>query len=236
MRSGLRCTCWIAFALSAVSIVAPAHTVAELEMIARSAVVREVSMAAGLSLASFYATAVPLTDLEERAKSGSTAGIRLAARTAMDILSDPLQLLVEQPANDLKELAISGVTSDVRLDAARAYYIKIREALTAARLTADAEGSESEELALAAGEALSGFYTSFEVMPAAELMEQAVGGTTPGLRTAAGLALGTHLIRTSSLTEGEIVVKIMEHTIVHTELAEAYMLLLAHRWREGGGA
>ena len=236
MRLGLRCMGWVALGGLAVSIAGYTHTVAELEALARSAVVREVSMAAGLSLAGFYATAVSLDDLENLAETGCTVGIRLAARTAIDILSDPLQLLVEQPADDLKELAVRAATSDERLDAARAYYIKTRESLTAESLTADATESESEELALAAGEVLAGFYTSFEAVSTVELMEQAVEGASPGLRIAAGLALGTQLIRTSSLKEGEIIVKIMEHTMVRTELAEAYMLLLAHRWREDGGA
>ena len=230
----LRCVCWVLVGALALSMLSHAHSVAELEKIVGSDAIREVSMAAGLALADHYALTKTAEDLEVLAEAGRTPGIRLAAQEAIDSLADPPQPLIVLSAEDLKALAVSTASSTERLNAARAYYLKIRKTLTADRLESDATDSPSDELALAAGEALAGFYASFDPMSEAELTDQATHGVSPGMRVAAGLALASHLIRTASLTEVEITVKIMEHTIIHTELTEAYMRVLAHRFGTTG--
>ena len=229
-RLWLRCTCWVLVGTLAVSMLSHSRSVAELEKIVGSDAIREVSMAAGLALADHYALTKTAGDLVALAEAGRTQGIRLAAQTALDLLADPLQPLIILDEEELKALAISAVSSTERLNAARAYYLKIRTTLSADRLESDATESQSAELALAAGEALAGFYASFDPMSEADLMDQALHGVSHGMRVAAGLALASHLIQTSSLTEVEITVKIMEHTMIHTELAEAYMRVLAHRF------
>jgi hypothetical protein len=234
VRPPLRCACWVFVGMLSLSMLCYSHSVAELEKIVGSDAVREVSMAAGLALADYYAESKTAADLEALAEAGRTPGIRLAAQTALDLLADPLQPLIILGEEELKALAISAVSSAERLNAARAYYLKIREDLSADKLESDATESQSEELALAAGEALAGFYASFDPMSEADLMDQALHGASQGMRVAAGLALASHLIRTSSLTEVEITVKIMEHTMIHTELAEAYMRVLAHRFSARG--
>ena len=235
-RSVNRCACWIVLATLAVFVTGHSRSVEWLETIVGTEAIREISMAAGLALADYYAGSRPLEELEVLAEEGRTPGIRLAARTALDSLSDPLQALVVLTADELMSLAVSAEASLDRLNAGRAYYVKIRGALTAERLESDATESESLELSLAAGEALAGFYLSFQPKGEAELIDQTLHGTTPGLRVAASLALSSHLIRTSTLTEEEIMAAIAEHTMWHTELAEAYMHLLAHRFSGWGGA
>lgn len=234
-RSVVRCACWIVLATLALSVTGHSHSVGMLKTIVDTEVIREISMAAGLALADSYAESRPVEELEALAEEGRTPGIRLAARTALDSLSDPLQALVVLTEDELMSLAVSAETSLERLNASRAYYVKIRGALTAERLESDATESESVELSLAAGETLAGFYLSFQPRSEAELIDQTLHGATAGLRVAASLALSSHLIRTSTLTEEEIMAAIAEHTMWHTELAEAYMHLLAHRFSGWGG-
>jgi hypothetical protein len=234
VRQWLRYACWVLVGMSALSLMSHSRSVAELEQVVGAEAIREVSMAAGLALADYYAASKTVEDLEALAEAGRTPGIRLAAREALNSLADPLQPLIVLSAEELKALAVSAASSAERLSAARAYYLKIRRTLTVDRLESDATESQVDELALAAGEALAGFYASFDPLSEAELTDQATHGVSPGMRVAAGLALASHLIRTSSLTEVEITVKIMEHTMIHTELAEAYMRVLAHRFGTKG--
>lgn len=213
-----------------------ATTIEQLEDLARTEAIREIGIAAGLALIDHYAATMSVEQLERLAEEALTPGLRIAAQRAIAQSEDPLQILVGLTEEELLGLAVSAETADDRLDAARTYYIKIRRILTVDRLESDAADLENRELALAAGEALAGFYSSVAPRNENALIEQAVNGATEGLRIAASRALSAGWIRTSPLKQEEIMAKIAAHTIWHTELAEAYMWVLANRFSGSGSA
>ncbi len=99
----------------------------------------------------------------------------------------------------LKDIAINGETHEMKLAAAKAYYFMKRGSLKAADLELQAVTNDSDELAYAAGEILSGFYLSFNPKTQAELEELAINGESAGMRAAGSIALATLLIN-SDLT------------------------------------
>lgn len=220
--------------VASIGCLGSSQTVDELERIVHSEAISEISRAAGLALGQHYAEMKSEEELVDLVVSGRTPGIRLAAKTALYRLNDPMQALIDLSDEELRALATRGGTEDERLNAARAYYFKIRDDLTAEQLETEARTNDSAELALAAGESLAGFYSSFNPMDEAELMRQAVDGPSAGLRRAASLALATIFIETSTLTNEEIYAEIAKHTLWHPDLAEAYMRLLACRFRRLG--
>jgi hypothetical protein len=233
-RSGRRHLGLFALTVAALCLCGLSRTVAELEAIVGTEAVSEISKAAGLALAEHYANTRTPEELADLVKNGRTTGIRVAAKAALEHLNDPLQGLIDFSPEELRGLAATAAASDERLSAARAFYFKTRDDLTAEQLELEALGNDSLELSLAAGEMLAGYYLSFAPKGEEELMKQAVDGASPGLRHAASLALMAILIRTATMTDEEIYARIAEHTLWHPELAEAYMGLLAHRFRHAG--
>jgi hypothetical protein len=90
----------------------------------------------------------------------------------------------------LKDIAINGETHEMKLAAAKAYYFMMRGSLKAEDLEVQAVTNDSDELAYAAGEILSGFYLSFNPKTQAELEELAINGESAGMRVAGSIALG----------------------------------------------
>ena len=130
----------------------------------------------------------------------------------------------------LKDIAINGETHEMKLAAAKAYYFMKRGSLKAEDLEVQAVTNDSDELAYAAGEILSGFYLSFNPKTQAELEELAINGESAGMRVAGSIALATLLIN-SDLTTLDIETTLL--SIAGTKSAEyrdAYKVALAVRY------
>lgn len=130
----------------------------------------------------------------------------------------------------LKDIAINGETHEMKLAAAKAYYFMMRGSLKAEDLEVQAVTNDSDELAYAAGEILSGFYLSFNPKTQAELEELAINGESAGMRVAGSIALATLLIN-SDLTALDIETTLV--SIAGTKTAEyraAYKVALAVRY------
>jgi hypothetical protein len=130
----------------------------------------------------------------------------------------------------LKDLAVNGETHEMRLAAAKAYYFMMRKSLKAEDLEAQAVTNDSDELAYAAGETLSGFYLSFNPKTQAELEELAINGESEGMRVAGSIALATLLID-SDKTAQDFETTLL--SIAETKSAEyrnAYKVALAVRY------
>lgn len=132
----------------------------------------------------------------------------------------------------LRDLAVTGETHEMRLAAARAYYIVIRSTLPLLldELQADADGDD--ELSIAAGEVLGGFYLFHPRLrkTEAELVDLAIGAGSAGLRAAGATALAALLIR-SDETIDSLQTTIL--AIAETGSAEhrnAYKAALAQRF------
>jgi hypothetical protein len=130
----------------------------------------------------------------------------------------------------LKGLATNGQTHEMRLAAAKAYYFVTRGTLEVTSLAEQARENDSDELAHAAGEALAGFYLSFNPKTQAELEELAINGESEGLRVAGGIALSTMLIN-SDLTAQELQDTLLSITGTRSaEYRDAYKAALAVRY------
>ena len=130
----------------------------------------------------------------------------------------------------LKDIAINGETHEMKLAAAKAYYFMMRGSLKAEDLEVQAVTNDSDELAYAAGEILSGFYLSFNPKTQAELEELAINGESAGMRVAGSIALATLLIN-SDLTALDIETTLL--CIAGTKSVEyraAYKVALAVRY------
>jgi hypothetical protein len=210
-----------------------AHTLENLEWIAVHELVPEIREAASIALADRYVGLLTLDQLHAASESNHL-GIRRAAEIGLQRFDDPLVSLFLESTAALEAMAESAPTADGRLNAARAYYIKIRETLTVEALERDAaEGTL--ELAIAAGEVLGGFYVAYGIRTEAELLLQVVGAEAPGLRHAASVALAGLWIRASlPLTDAELQAKILATTLWQPDLAQAYMGVLVDRFRHIG--
>jgi len=130
----------------------------------------------------------------------------------------------------LKDIAINGETHEMKLAAAKAYYFMKRGSLKVEDLEVQAVTNDSDELAYAAGEILSGFYLSFNPKTQAELEELAINGESAGMRVAGSIALATLLIN-SDLTALDFETTLL--SIAGTKSAEyrdAYKIALAVRY------
>jgi hypothetical protein len=132
----------------------------------------------------------------------------------------------------LKDIAINGETHEMKLAAAKAYYFAERGSLEASVLEEQAVTNDSDELAYAAGELLSGFYLSFNPKTQAELEELAMNGSSEGLRVAGGMALSALLIQ-SDLTASDFEKTLLSITGTKSaEYRDAYKLALADRYAQ----
>lgn len=132
----------------------------------------------------------------------------------------------------LKDIAINGETHEMRLAAAKAYYFMLRRSLKAADLEEQAVTNDSDELAYAAGEVLSGFYLSFNPKTQADLEDLAMNGSSEGLRVAGEIALSTLLIK-SDMTALDFETTLL--SLAGTKSAEyrgAYKIALANRYAQ----
>jgi len=132
----------------------------------------------------------------------------------------------------LKDIAINGETHEMKLAAAKAYYFAKRGSLEVGDLEEQAATNDSDELAYAAGELLSGFYLSFNPKTQAELEDMALNGASEGLRVAGGMALSSLLIQSDHTASD------FEKTLVSitgtksAEYRDAYKLALADRYAQ----
>ena len=130
----------------------------------------------------------------------------------------------------LKDLAINAETHEMKLAAAKAYYFMMRKSLKTADLEVQAVTNDSDELAYAAGEVLSGFYLSFTPKTQAELEELAINGESAGMRVAGSIALAALLI------DSDLTVLDFETTLLSiagtksAEYRDAYKVALAVRY------
>lgn len=241
------------------SLIGSGYSLTELEEIASSEIIDNlvpaISAAAGMELASHYATTKTQEELETLVVSGETTGIRTAARLALSILyadktaveltalatgdidpaireaaAVPLQnFLVTMTVEDLETTAISGATHEIRMAAADMYYLKIRGDLSAEKLEAEAVVNDSAELAYMAGKYLAGFYLSFNPKSMGELRNLAKHGESEGLRVAGATAL-TSLLIESDLTAADLELTLRAIGGDYPELQEAYRDALAVRY------
>ena len=258
-RTGILVLALVSCALVLFFVVGMGSSVTELEDIVGNEIIGRIapniSAAAGMKLASEYAASRTQDELEILVVSGTTAGIRTAARMALSIVyaqktvieltalatgdidpafreaaSAPLQnFLIEMSADDLKTMAVSGATHEIRLAAADLYYLKIRNNLTAEKLEMEAVLNDSDELAHMAGVYLGGFYLSFNPKTMEELEALAKNGETEGMRVAGATALTSLLIQ-SDLTAGDLELAIQALGDEYPELLQAYTDALAHRY------
>ncbi len=240
-----------------IPIIGLGYSTADLESIASNELVPEISAAAGMALADTYASTMTVDALEDLAANGRTIGLRTAASDALSILYrtktedelmaiaggtgtemvraaavDPLvAYLIAKDTDELKTMAADmTVTHEVRLAAAKAYYFMTRSTQKAVDLEKDAVTNDSDELAYAAGEALAGFYLSFNPKTQAELEDLAMNGESEGLRVAGGFALSTLLIK-SGLTAQAIETTLLSITGTKSvEYRNAYEVALANRY------
>lgn len=211
--------------------VASAYTVEELETLASSEAILEISRAAGIALVDHFVATKSVDELRELARS-TRVGISCAARLALRAIDDPVAALIGFRAEELKRLALEAESSEERLDAARAYFLMARESLTRAGLESEAGGAS--EWALAAGEVLGGYYAAYRILSIDELRALAVESPAAGIRCAASVALAALWVADGlSLTDQEIEVEIVRLTLWRPDLASAYMGVLAHRFLEG---
>lgn len=212
---------------------ASSYTVRDLEWIASTDAVLEISHAAGLALVDTYAATKSVDELTELA--GSTrVGIALAARLALRALDDPLATLVVLSPEELAKRARRAATSEERSDAARGYFLVARGTLTLEGLEREAARDASMEWALAAGEALGGFYATYRILSTDALVDEAVTNPHPGLRRAASVALAARWMSDGlALTDAEIEVKLVELSQWKPDLAAAYRDVLVHRFVRG---
>ncbi len=210
------------------------HTVADLEAIASSEAILEISQAAGWALADVYAASKPAAELEPLTRSTSP-GMVLAAREALRLLDDPLARLVAVAPEELLRLSREALSAAERLDASRAYFVATRADVTREELESAARADS--EWALAAGEVLGGFYAAYRVAGVEALLELARDSPFAGMRRAASVALTALWVADGpSMTEDEIYTQIVRCTLWKPDLAAAYMGVLAHRFLEGLGS
>jgi hypothetical protein len=212
---------------------ADAYDVTDLEWIAATDVVAEISQAAGLALVDAYVAAKSPQELAELASS-TRPGIAYAARMALRALDDPVKSLVLLHPDLLRSRAHGAATSEERLDAARAYFLATRATATVESLETEAAVDEAAEWALGAGEMLGGYYAAYGVLTAEELLDLIAESTHAGIRRAASVALTALWVAGGlSLSDVEIEVKLVELTQWQPDLALAYMGVLAHRFLAG---
>jgi hypothetical protein len=263
--TGLRALVVVVSAVALLSVLS-LGAVANLEDIVSNELIPEISAAAGMALASSYASTMTEAALEDLAANGRTIGLRTAASGALSIqyrakTEDEIMAILKGTADEmiraaaigpaqvylvsvtsddedfsltdyLKDLAINGETHEMRLAAAKAYYFMKRRALKAADLEEQAVTNDSDELAYAAGEVLSGFYLSFNPKTQAELEDLAINGSSEGLRVAGEIALASLLIK-SDLTALDFETTLL--SIAGTKSAEyrgAYKIALANRYAQ----
>lgn len=234
-----------------------AYTVAQLETIASNELVPQISAAAGMALAKTYAQTKTAADLEALAASGRTIGLRTAASDALAILYraksedelmkiitsdkpavvraaaiEPLMTyLISKKPDTLKTMAADMTkTHELRLAAAKAYYFVTRSHQKAAQLEKEAAKNDSAELEYAAGEALAGFYLSFNPKTQAELADLAQNGASEGLRVAGSVALAAKLIKSNLTAQDLMDVLLADYGVKSAEYLHAYEVALANRF------
>ncbi len=212
---------------------ADAYDVQDLEQIASTEAVLEISQAAGLALVDAYVAAKTASELTELATS-TRPGIAYAARMALRALDDPAKALLLCDSDELRSRALEATTPEERLDAARAYFLAVRASATVGLLEEEAADDEATEWALAAGEMLGGYYAAYGVLSAGRLLNLIAESPHAGIRRAASVALTALWVADGlSLTDVEIEVKLVELTQWQPDLASAYMGVLAHRFIAG---
>jgi hypothetical protein len=210
-----------------------AYDAKDLEQIAATEAVLEISQAAGLALVDVYVATKSPSELADLASS-TRPGISYAARMALRTLDDPVRSLLLCDSNELRDRAREAATSEERLDAARAYFLATRASTTIGLLEADAASDEALEWALAAGEMLGGHYAAYGVLSADQLLNLIAESPHAGIRRAASVALAALWAAGGlPLTDVEIEVKLVELTQWQPDLAAAYAGVLAHRFLAG---
>lgn len=133
---------------------------------------------------------------------------------------------------ELEGLARTGATPELRLAAARAFYIVILATIPARLDALRAEADGDTELAIAAGEVLGGFYLFHPALRKTkpEIVAQAIGAGSAGLRAAGAAAL------TALLIQSDETIASLQRTMVaiaftgSVEYRNAYKAALAQRF------
>jgi hypothetical protein len=232
----MRRAAWVTFVfLFAHAASACTYTVEELERIAASEGIAEISQASGLALVDTYVATKPEVELEQLARS-TCIGIAYAATMSLRALDDPVASLVSLSPQQLWEQSRTAATPAERLDAASAYFLTIRTAATRESLEQEAASDECAEWALAAGEMLGGFYAAYDILSLDDLVDRAAHDPRPGMRRAASIALSALWTADGlALTDGETEAKIVELMQWKPDLAAAYIGVLARRFMTGLG-
>jgi hypothetical protein len=212
---------------------ADAYDVKDLEQIASTEAVLEISQAAGLALVDVYVATKTASELADLAAS-TRPGIAYAAQMALRALDDPAKALLLSDSDDLRNRAQGAATPEERLDAARAYFLAGRASATVGFLEEQAATDEAPEWALAAGEMLGGYYAAYGVVSVEELLDLVATSPHAGIRRAASVALTALWAANGlALSDVEIETKLVELTQWRPDLASAYMGVLAHRFIMG---
>jgi len=238
-RAGLRALVLVALAATLWSFVGfglTADGLAQVEAIASGDLI--LTEAAGLALIDYYAANKTADELAELLAAALTPGQEIAAQGAIDKQTGAVEaLLAEYQANEdaeaalaaLLDKAMNGATASEREAAARVYYLVMgmpnnREALEAEVAKTDI----SDEMAYVAGQLLGANYIIFAPTKTAdELKALAVEGATYGLRVAGGTGYAQSIAGTHEYTIRDLETLILEHTLWHEELADAYRILVS---------
>jgi hypothetical protein len=196
-----------------------------LQGIVDNELITEISLAAGINLVDTYVdTYVTVEALEAELALADTPGAKYAFEQAIFKLTGG----IGQYADITKDEAIALGTQN----AADAYAFYNRAGFAKPQALLDAiAGAETDELAIAYGKILGGFYgpgSPVGQMAEADLVVLAKEGETLGERVAAATALTTYWILGSDLTYVDVQNEILGVMLVYPELALAYQGYLAY--------
>jgi len=201
--SGLRVFTLVICAATLFSLVGMGHTVAGLEAIATNEFVPEISAAAGIALASDYATSKTEAELETLAATGATIGLRTAASEALSIVyrdktEEELTSILTGSADPMIRAAAIGPIQEYLITTTS----EEEDFVLSDYLKELATTGETHEMRLAAAKAY--YFVTRGDLDATSLAEQARENDSEELAYAAGAALAGFYLSFNPKTQAEL--------------------------------
>lgn len=202
--TGLRALVVLISIVTVFSLVgAAAYTTAQLESIASNELVPEISAAAGVALASSYATTMTESQLEALAVDGSTIGLRVAA-------GDALSILYRSKTEDQLMAILTGNANPMIQDAAIAPALQYLITTTSSKkdfslpdyLKGLATTGKTHAMRLAAAEAY--YFVERASLTASDLEAQATKSDSAELEYAAGETLAGFYLSFDPKTQAQL--------------------------------
>ncbi len=201
--SGLRALVVVACAVALLSVLGLGYTVSNLETIASNELIPEISAAAGMALASSYASTMTAAALEDMAVNGRTIGLRTAASGALAILyrtktEDELTAIITGTADPM--IRAAAINSMV------IYLVSTKSDKKDFKLTDYLKGlattGKTHEMRLAAAEAY--YFANRGKLKAADLEAQAAKSDSDELAYAAGETLAGFYLSFDAKTQAQL--------------------------------